>query len=114
MVFFAKFKANKQSSLEVFDGKNKVKVFGEIPESALNKPTVKQDVKDKLTRTGSTPYFVEKIEIELDDGLFVNNKLLSALKDDALVKLTELRSKIEPINFYYEKSTEDFGIYKCF
>lgn len=98
---YAEFKENSQSKLTVFDGENKITVVDEIPEKAQNKPTTVEDIEDKLKKTGSTPYFVNKTEIILDNNLFISGKIISTLKNKAFEQLSEIRGKIKPIPFYY-------------
>ncbi len=102
----ANFQADTNTKIEVFDGIRKVVVTDEKPEFATNKPTLKENIIEKLSKTGSTPFFVSKINVSLDENLYINNKILSSLKDKALEELSELRSKIDPIPFYYKKELE--------
>ncbi len=104
----ASFKNNEKSKICVSDGKNSVKIERFIPEIAQNKATTKDDIKEKLSKTGSTPYFIKEIDIELDNNLFVSGKILSDLKNKSLENLTELRSKITPIPYYFQKENKNF------
>lgn len=105
----AEFSAEKQSVLSVSDGINNVTVTAEPCELASNKPTNKDDVILKLKRTGSTPYFVDNITVNMPDNLFISGKILSDLKQQAFEKLNSLRSKTVPIPFYYEKVIKSFN-----
>ncbi len=104
----AKFKQSKKSKIIVSDGKNTVNIASDISEEAKNKPTTEEEISTKLIKTGSTPYKVNKIEINLDKNLFVSGKTLSELKTKSLEKLTELRSKITPVPFHFEKEKQKF------
>jgi len=104
----ADFKAEKPSKIEVFDGFNKIVVYDEKPEFASNKPTLKENVIDKLSKTGSTPYFAKKITVNIDGNLYISNKILSNLKEKALNELTALRERITPIPFYFEKQINEY------
>lgn len=104
----AKFKANSNSTLSISDGKNKITVVDEAPQLAQNKPSTIDEIKEKLKKTGSTPYYVKVIEIELDNGLFISGKMLTNLKNKALEQLSEIRGKIDPIAFFYEKQSDAF------
>lgn len=102
----AKFKIGQKATLKVFDGINTVEVSGDIPKKAENKPATKEDIINKLSKFGGTPYFVDKFNIELDENLFISGKLLSGLKENAIEQLTALRGKSNPIPFFYKKDTE--------
>lgn len=42
-----------------------------IPEEALKKPTTKERIISQLTKTNDTPFKFEKINIEMDDNIFI-------------------------------------------
>ena len=86
--------ADKQMTLEITDGKNAVKVSGDIPQSAKNKAAEKQGVIDSLTKLGNTPYFCDDISVTLGDGLFVAASSLNALRRDAVERLDNERSRL--------------------
>lgn len=102
------FSNGNDSVLTVTDGKHEVTVKDEKPEIASNKPTTKEDVISKLQKTGSTPYFVEDVQVSLDNLLFVSGKIISSLKQKALDELTKLRGKITPTPFYYKKEEREY------
>ncbi len=99
----AEFKQNQKSKIIVTDGKNTVEFSDDFPEIAQNKSATVEEIKEKLSKTGSTPYKVKNIEVELDENLFVSGKILSELKNNSLEKLTQFRAKITPIPYFYEK-----------
>ena len=90
----AEILADKQMTLEITDGKNSVKVSGDIPQSAKNKAAEKQSVADSLTKLGNTPYFCDSIDIKLDDGLFVAASSLNALRREAIEQLDNKRAEL--------------------
>ncbi len=97
----AEIKANAPIKLTVNDGINTVTVFGDIPEKALNRPMDSQTVREKLSKTGGTPYFFEKLEVDIDEGLMLRISHLNALRRDALDKLSALRTKLPEITPNY-------------
>ena len=99
------FKSDEPSRLIVKDGKFEVIVEDSTPEKAINLPTLKNDVIEKLSKTGSTPYKPISIDVEIDDDLFIPNKLISSLKEQAFEQLSKMRGKINPIPFYYDEKT---------
>ena len=99
--------------LSVSDGKNTVYSESAMAEPARNLPTDKEGAFKNLSKTGSTPFFVEELSFENPDGMFVPVSALNELRRDALQKLTELRNVIVPVNFdtsrFPEISHRDIG-----
>ncbi len=79
--------------ITAFDGKNTVTVSGEAPERSVNRPTEKADVIKQLSKVGGTEYYIESLEVTLEDGLFVPVSTLNSLRRDALGQLTQARIK---------------------
>lgn len=69
--------------LESKEGK-RLETFGLIPEEALKKETTREDIEDKLKKTGGTLYEFGKIDIYLDNGLFIPVKFINELRREAL------------------------------
>ena len=103
------FKNNKNSFLKITDGVNTVEIENEKPETANNKPTSKDEIISKLLKTGSTPYYIKKIDVHIDNDLFVSGKTISSLKTQAFEKLAQAREKINAIPFYYNEKTIEFN-----
>ncbi len=80
-------------SLTLSDGENTVTVNGDMPEAAQNRPTNGEAVKAALQKLGGTPFFAEKTDICLDDGLFISAAALNALRREAANKLCLARCK---------------------
>ena len=88
-----------QITLKVIDGKNTVIKKGALPEVAINRPTDADTVKEKLSKTGGTPYFFKELTVKVDDGLMVRVSDLNSLRREALDTLSDLRARpaeIEP------------------
>ncbi len=77
------------------DGKNIVKVSGDAPEKAINRPITKEWVEGQLIKLGTTPYFAESVHIDLNENLMVKASHLNELRRNACTLLDEMRSKIE-------------------
>lgn len=69
------------------NNKIEVCVYGEIPEKALDKPANITDIERRLRKTGATDFYFKKIDIELDDGLFVPVSALNELRRQCLDRL---------------------------
>ncbi len=89
----AVIKDGKKISFTVFDGKNSVCAYGEMPQKAQKKAADVQSVSEALCKLGGTPYFAQKCDVVLDDGLFVPNSVLNSLRRDAVSLLDEKRAE---------------------
>lgn len=83
---------NEKISLSLSDWTNYVTVTGSIPEAAISRAVDTETVKEKLCKTGGTPYYIENINIELDDELSVKVSELNELRRTAIEKLDALRA----------------------
>ena len=81
-------------SLSARSGKKTVFVSSScVAEKALNAPVTRERLCELLSKCGATPFYPEKIETELEDGLSVPASAVNALRREALEKLeTELKS----------------------
>ena len=84
-------KKKKNISLELNDGINKVIVKGNISEKALNKPTSKEEIIEKLSKLGDTVYSFDKLDIEIDNNIFIPIKEINELRRQACLELNEKR-----------------------
>ena len=84
-------------SITFNDGQHRVTVNGEIPQMAQNKQATNEDVFKALNKLGGTPYFAEKTNITLDEGLFVSASEINNLRRQAVELLSEQRAIIVPI-----------------
>lgn len=96
--FYAKKKERLCLCLESERGE-RLETFGLIPEEALKKETTKEDIEDKLKKTGGTLYEFSKIDIYLDGGLFIPVKFINELRREALESFS--RMLLEP--FYKDR-----------
>lgn len=92
--FSCKIEENKKISLTASDSDgNTIFVEGPVPEAAKVRATDKETVNDKLSKTGGTPFFVESIDLLLNDGLSVPVSVINNLRREALDKLLNVRAK---------------------
>lgn len=91
----AKILADQPMTLTVTDGDNTVTVSGDAPQAAKNKAAERNSVIENLTKLGNTPYYCEKIDLKLDDGLFVAASVLNALRRDAIEQLDTKRAELK-------------------
>lgn len=55
-----------------------------IPETAISNPATKESILEKINKTGNTEFEFENINLDLDDGLFVQVSALNELRRNAL------------------------------
>lgn len=70
-----------------------VTVFGEIAEKAVNKPTSRDMVIEKLSKLGGTQFFAGSIDAVVDDGLIVPVSKINALRRSAVEMICEQGKK---------------------
>lgn len=62
-----------------------------IPESAINQPITKEKIISQFSKTNNTPYVFNKIEVDLDDNLYIPHlSEINALRREVLEKLETL------------------------
>lgn len=86
-------KKGSEVSLLVSDGSNFVSVKGDIPDEAVTRAITEDEVVKQIGKTGGTPYFVNSIDVSVEDGLTLPLSHLNALRRDALERLSALRCK---------------------
>ena len=64
-----------------------VTVEGEKAQNAANRPLEEETVRRQLNKTGNTPFLFEKLEIQLEEGLFYPMQGLNELRRIALGRL---------------------------
>ena len=61
-------------------------------EQAKNRPTTPEMVEKSLAKTGGTPFYPQKMHIEVEDGLVVPASVMNGMRRDALSLLLATRS----------------------
>lgn len=77
------------AKIEVQYGKIKVSYQGDMVLVAQNRPLTKEVVTEKITKTGNTPFVFEKLEVTMDDDIFMPVNQLNQLRRGALEVLEE-------------------------
>lgn len=77
------------AKIEVQYGKIKVSYQGDMVLVAQNRPLTKEVVTEKITKTGNTPFVFEKLEVTMDDDIFMPVNQLNQLRRGALKALEE-------------------------
>ena len=82
---------NKGQALEFYVNTKEVNAFVSLGEAqeAKNKPLELADVRERMNKTGESPFYFENLEIHMDNDVFVPNGVLNQLRREALVNLEE-------------------------
>lgn len=100
---YAQIKENEPMALELYDGTNRIRVMGDMPEKAINKPLDSDTVTTQLSKLGGTPYFARSINVDLDENISIKISSLNSIRRAAISILDEKRSEIkrETVNVDY-------------
>lgn len=82
---------NKPIKIILDDTVNIVEVTGPLVEASITNPTKKDIIKEKIMKLGDTIYEIDKLNIKIDDNVFVPLKIFNELRHKALELLTEKR-----------------------
>ncbi len=91
-----KIAAGERAELKAFCGDDSVAVGGDVPQIAQNRPTDIDSARRSLEKTGGTPFYLEGLTADIDDGLIVPSSVLNGMKREALEGLLSLREKAGP------------------
>ncbi len=80
-----------KASLMISDGINKVSVYGNVVDKSMNRPVDRDTIYEKLNKLGDTVYKFDKLEIDIDNDIFIPIKDINELRREAISKLNELR-----------------------
>lgn len=85
-------KEHAPASLTVTDGTHTAAASGTVPEQARNLPLDAAYAKKSLSKTGGTPFYLDRLDCDIDDGLMLPASALNALRRDALEALCAARA----------------------
>ena len=86
-----------RSRLAVTDGTNTADAAGPVPEPARTKPLDEARVREQLSKTGGTQYYVNSLCVDLTPGLTLPASALNGLRRVALAKLEVLRGQVPAV-----------------
>lgn len=81
-----------EAKLFVYKGGVCANAYGAVVQPAIKQPLAEADVYDRLNKTNETPYIFQKLEISMDENVFVANGQLNELRRNALDALTKALS----------------------
>lgn len=84
------------ATLAVTDGTHRVEVAGEVPQTALTRPTDEELARRALEKCGGTPFYLQNLTCHIGEGLMLPLSALNRLRAAALTALAEARSVVGP------------------
>lgn len=84
------------ATLAVTDGTHRVEVAGEVPQTALTRPTDEELAHRALEKCGGTPFYLQNLTCHIGEGLMLPLSALNRLRAAALTSLAEARSVVVP------------------
>lgn len=77
------------SKLTLIHKRKSVTVFGDVVEKAINSPMSQADVEKSLCKFGATPFEVENVTVDMDDGIMIRVSSLNSLRRRAVESFFE-------------------------
>lgn len=68
----------------------RISVAGDVVQAALKQPLTEEKVAASIKKTGNTPYEFAKLDIDMDDDIFLSVQALNVLRRNALERLSEV------------------------
>lgn len=104
---------NKPIYLKADDNKNKIEIKKYNVEKSINKSTTKEQIIQKLSKLGNTIYIIDKIDIKMDENIFVPISYINDIRRQMTILLDKKRLyekefiekdyKLDPKEFIEEK-----------
>ncbi len=83
---------NQEITFSINDGTNTVTITSDVKASiALNNPTTKDIIIEKINKIGNTPYIFKNIDIDIDDNIFIPLTAINNIKRTAIDKLDDIK-----------------------
>ena len=77
------------AKLEITWNDVRISADGDVVQAALKQPLTEEKVSASIKKTGNTPYEFEKLDIDMDDDIFLPVQALNVLRRNALELLSE-------------------------
>lgn len=108
---------NDKLVITFIDNKNNIAKESIQIEKSINRPTKEEEVKEKLSKLGNTPFIVDNINIDISNNVFISMKDLNnvrrLLADTLISKRTKVNRNSIPINkkiIFKEEKTKEYEI----
>ena len=105
--------AHEGSTLTVVDPEGRsCTVRGPVPALARTQLLTEEDLADRLSKTGGTPYRVGVVTADITPGLNLSAAAINSMRRDALNQLTALRGRRENVTTLRMRKVPAFGGYR--
>ncbi len=82
--------------LTVSDGAHRVETEGDVPQTAINRPTDEAMARRSLEKTGGTPFLLRGLSTDIAPGLMLPMSAVNRMRSAALEELLALRERVAP------------------
>lgn len=92
----ARFAQGQPMTLTLTDGEVSVTVTGPVVDVAKSRPSTEVDARRQLDKLGGTPFALEeesRLQVMVDEGIFLPVSALNALRRDAVERLIRMRTE---------------------
>ena len=92
----ARFAQGQPMTLTLTDGEVSVTVTGPVVDAAKSRPSTELDARRQLDKLGGTPFALEeesRLQVMVDEGIFLPVSALNALRRDAVERLIRTRTE---------------------
>ncbi len=86
---------NSNLEIKVESCNHSISYQGNLIQKSINSPINKEKITHQLSKLNNTPYYLNKINIEMDENIFINIKELNELRRNALLLLEKEVLKIK-------------------
>ena len=94
--FYAMIRSGQESQLAAEDELGHVcKATGPVPDIARSRALTEQELADRLSKTGGTPYYCTNVRAVVDPGLMLPASAINAMRREVLDRLTAVRGRVE-------------------
>lgn len=81
------------------DLNNEVSYISDDVVPAINKQLDKQQIKESLSKTGGTPFYIDTLEIDINDNIYISKSNLNLIRRECIDLLIEKREKVSHRGF---------------
>lgn len=92
----ARFALGRPMTLALTDGEVSVTVTGPVAQAAKSRPSAEADARRQLDKLGGTPFTLEdgtRLQLLMDEGIFLPVSALNALRRDGVERLIQARTE---------------------
>lgn len=95
--FYAMVRQGLPAQLAVEDDDGHIcKTVGSVPQEAMVRALDQEELRQRIAKTGGTPYRCDAVKSVLDPGIMLPASSLNAMRRDVLAELTAVRGRVAP------------------